>query len=512
MIRIDIKRTQLYNEFSPGVAEKHFGNKRSQFLHNIDTLYYGVFFKNDSNDNFVLDTFFTELDDLKVLVKTKDRKVKDDITYQDLVVRLGSYAMVYNYRLSEPDLFDIFISDYLPNINTPRVVVQLRSYGLWVYGVEDLIKKSYEAVLKLFESFDMKILRTVENRIDYAYHTNSIQNPYKFFSDKNLDRYLKTTLTKYYKIGDIRKSGFTLDYFALGQLKSNNIFNRNYNKVKEVIELNYKAFFFDIWHKNGLITEYDKYCFEYAYLKKSYYAIDEARLLFYLEYGNDIRSKKEIQLLLQNETTRHEDIKLLADILTPATTIILNIEFQTKRKFYYYADSQIELLSCYTELDHDPLKRLFKIIDNRQIFLDYLTSTTVAFVNEKGNYLDFWKRLRSLKLDNIHKVCNKYSRDYSTNIDLQKQLSRTLNTIATTSLYRNNIDGNFMDDISDLLCTLNDNDVIYDLAFYDKKTGVIFDNDNIIKDISEKYTDYKQKKYKAIRNRLSPQSVKNTEI
>ena len=87
---------------------------------------------------------------------------------------------VYKYCLSDPDLYDIFIIDYLPNIDTPRVLVQLRAYGLWVYGVEEMIIKSFEKVQELFMDFveDIDYYSEVEkcreNRIDYCFHTHTL--------------------------------------------------------------------------------------------------------------------------------------------------------------------------------------------------------------------------------------------------------------------------------------------------------------------------------------------------
>lgn len=522
--RPDVKRSDIYIEFDEDVRKKWFYQKEKQYLHNIDTFYYSISVKDDNKRDERLFPLFEELDALKDVVREKRSKTVPQ--YYDLNVMLGSYGMVYMYRLQEPDLFDIYFTHYLPNDATPRIVVQLRAYGLWLNGVNEMIHRSYNKVKEILSRFDLEISICKENRIDYAFHTNFILNPYKFFSDKNLDKYLYTNLSHYYKIGTIRrkkkkpnqnsnKSRFTLDYFALGQLKSNNLFNRNYNKVKEVIDLNYKSFFFQMWNDNGLISAYDKYCFEYAYQKKNYNAIHAARLKFYLEFGADPFVKREINLLFDKDY-RYTDLEKLADKITPKTTMVMNIELQTKRKFYHYADEQINLLPLKEEVEF-PLKRLFRILDNRKLFIDYITRESIAFIdkfevyydsfgNEKYKpvYRDFWKRLRSLKLECVTKDKD-FLRDYSKKQDIEKMIKRSTNNIATVGLYEGNVTSNFVEDVSDLIGHLNDNDMKdIDLCVLDRETGEIkklrevdFDSE-----FNEKYRVYKEKKNKAIKNRI----------
>lgn len=526
MIRVDTKRSPFYLELDSSQCKEFFDLKGKAYLHNIDTFYYSISLKDDSNDNTKLDELFMEIDDIKKLMR--ETNGKEESTFYGLNVKLGAYGMVYLYRLQEPDLYDIYISHYLPNKTTPRIVVQLRSYGLWLHGVDTMILMSYEKVKNILKNYECDICLTKENRIDYAFHTNIIQNPYKFFSDRNLDKYLYTTLTKYYKIGDIRRkkkspelekdSRFTLDYFALGQLKSNNLFNRNYNKVKEVIELNYKAFFFDMWYDKGLINFYDLYCFRWAYTKKNYNAIDEGRLRFYLEYGKNEVNKQRIRALLKKDY-RYAELKELADELTPFTTLIMNVEFQTKRKFYYYADEQIELLPIKNSSIEYPLKRLFKILDNRKLFLDYITSESISFIRkieegEEGKiiyYQDFWNRLRSLKIDCITKD-KEYIRKRNNELDIEKKTKDTVNSIAMCSLYKGKKDSDFIEDVSDLIGHLNDNDMKnYELVMVNKETGEIEDlvNGKYGKYLKD-YHAYKDKKNKAIKNRICDSRPKDS--
>ena len=66
---------------------------------------------------------------------------------------------------------------------------------------------------------------------------------------------------------------YEIDYLALGK-RSQKVFIRIYLKSKEVVEKGYKPWFFKVWLFNGLINRYDLYCYEYAFLKHSWKALD----------------------------------------------------------------------------------------------------------------------------------------------------------------------------------------------------------------------------------------------
>jgi hypothetical protein len=101
-------------------------------------------------------------------------------------------------------------------------------------------------------------------------------------------------------------------------------------------------------------------------------------LCFILAQGSDVAKKKKIGREIEKDLSPLE-YKTLADSLMPEVTTVLNIEFETKRRFYYYSDNFIDAhLTTKTECSYQ-LCRIFKIIDNRNLFLDYLTSKTLAF-------------------------------------------------------------------------------------------------------------------------------------
>lgn len=504
-MKADIKRTVFYNELDKDISNNYFGYSDKKFYENVDTFYYNVFIDNDDKSiSSYLEGFFNELDILKENYK-HDREVIQE--FKGLQVMLGTYGQIYSYRLSEPERYDIFMSDYLPNKGTARIVVQLRSNALWMEDFHSLVSESFQKVKELFSEYKFGFNRVLENRIDYAFHTNLIQNPTDFFSDKNLNNSLETSLSIYHKVGNVIKQKvgddnngrLTIDYLSLGQRKSNCLFFRSYNKTREVIEQNYKSFFIEFWYKNKMISFYDKYCYEYAYLKKSYNAIDTARLKFYLEYGLNPYIKSDINELFRSASSTHEDIKYLADKICPKVTLILNIEYQTKRKFYYSFGESLNILPCSIQSE---LKRLFMIYENRKIFIDYLTSKTVAFVDKKkDDYRAFWKRLRGLKLKDCNKVDGEYLRQYGSNLDFNKIKKRFINTVATTSIYNDSSKSDFVEDLSSLLGCLNDNDMQKKFTFVDED-GVLVDYIKYIDDVE--YFKYKEKRHKELKNKIRP--------
>lgn len=517
MIRIDIKRTDFYNEFTKEEQKRFFFQEAQKFLPAIDNIYYTISIKGDFSDNPKIKDLFSVISHIKDI----SQQTHEVMPFRnDLFVDFKSFK-IYKYCLSAPDLYDVFLLDYLPNSETPRILVQIRSYGLWIHGHEKMLNDSFENVKKVLAEYNCEVLKCVENRIDYCYHTNAIKEPEKIFSDRVVCNSMKTTMTRYHVTGRIvkenDKSVLLKDYFALGERKSNFVFIRFYNKVLEVIEKGYKAYFFEIWFKNGLISFYDKFCFEYAYKDRNYNHIHMAKLEFYVLYGKDNKVRLEFKSALENKSLSSKDYKALADSYMPDLTKILNCEFETKRKFYYLSDNFIEgilKVGESTKVSDTSLNRIFKIIDNRLLFLDYLTDSTLKFTKSDGNYVDWWFRLRRLKLD-CNKLDSKLIREYSNTIDLDLVKKRFINNVATNAVYLNkdksNDSGNsgFLEDITDILSNLNDNDkynII--LSCYDE-VGELSKNFN--SDLLENYQIKKAAKEKQTLNRKTFVTDKQSE-
>ena len=286
-----VQRSDIFNEFTAEEQEKYFSITEKAVSHHVDTLYYSVFLKDDdaNTTDIRINGLLEHLQEQK---RVKLNNVQEDVQFMGLSVGAFGAAVsagLYMNRLTCEENFDIFITDYIPNKDTPRIQVQLRTRSLVLDGLYGAIKKSYDALKQILDFYDLEIEEICENRIDYAFHTNCIQKPMEMFSDESLKAHLVTSYRELWKhvwITSRKEEFFDLDYIALGTRKSNNVFFRIYNKAKEVIQQNYKGFFFALWKERGLISEYDRFVYEKAYEMKSFKTgCLVGRIEWYLQFG-----------------------------------------------------------------------------------------------------------------------------------------------------------------------------------------------------------------------------------
>lgn len=488
------KRSKLFNEFSEDNQKKYFNLTQKKYIHHVDTFYYSIFIKGDYKDDkkeVSRNSISFRVDELINFLKI----AKEDLAeydgsrwfdYEKSLLLTKKNFSIYNNCISKDGFYDIFISNYLPNNSTPRIVVQLRSIGLWSIGEYELIKESYLVVKEFLSEYGLEIHKTQENRIDFCYHTNCLQNPEKFYDDDCLKNNCFTNLKIFQKVGKKNGKELEIDYLSFGRRQSNNIFFRSYNKVREVIEENYKDFFLELWYNSGMINYYDFYVYTYAYKKHSFSQIYVGMMEFYLEFGIDPNVKKYLNNLKSRKYTI-EELKQYIIKICPIPTLVINIEFQTMRKFYYTFRSALDHLPIIHECEEKQLLRLYQLLDCRKEFLNYLTDTTISFRNANMEYLDFWQRLRNVKFDKIYN--GTLSRDYSTKINRDIIVSKIKNLMATLSLYDNNFDTDINEDMSNLICVLNDND----FKINDDGTCSIIDNE---------YIEKKEKIKKALKSKL----------
>lgn len=466
----------IFTEFNTEDRTNWFDLKEKKFLHQIDTFYYSVKIKND---------FTSRSEDpscLKLRRYFKQKLTKD--TYDNYVpfycnnldvqlnIRPFCFAKFYNINLECPELFDIFIADSVPVSEdgvtsvTSEIIVQLRSALLWQYGVTKAFEYSYKAVEAVCKHFELTILEVKENRADYCWHSNYLQNPEKFF---RIDNFAKMQVSHFkratfqYEFGP--NDEYENDYIALGK-RSDKCFVRIYLKSKEVVEKGYKGWFLKEWLLNGLINRYDYYVYEKCYLQHSWYYMDKARLEFYLEYGKNENYKKDIRAILDGVTKPSaESVRDLADKLTPRITLITNVEFQTTRKM----SKSFKLIPLKDNEDKGVCSRIYDYIDNHSLITEYLTYSTLRLVDRNSDSnksrcdcCAFWKVLRSTKLIDAKKAPKelKLIRDYSRNLNSQVVKKRAMSAAVTYGLYTYGInDYSAYEDAANLLCTLNDNDI-----------------------------------------------------
>lgn len=499
MVSVQVQRCRIYQEFDGEQQHQYFGISRDKSLHHIDTLYYAVFLnevedildrqdRDDLPGN--LKQFIEHLREHKEWLKSS---LGSTVEWGNGLESVSKSFSLYEFCVSLNECFDIFISSYLPTAETPRVVVQLRSRYLVLEGVKKAVEKSFDYLKKLLSPFGLLPVKVRENRIDYAFHTNLIQNPYKFFRDEELKKHLKTNLRIYQKIGKIG-SDITVDTFNLGNRKSNNVFFRAYNKAREVIELNYKSFFFDRWLQNQLISQFDYYVYQVAYELKSYRTgILVGRMKWYVEYGTDSKLKQELLDLIEKcfvKSDNCEAIEKKVHGVIPEPTMIVNIEFQTKRKFYTTCDEYLNMFVPCSDIipqccgvdpnllvsyEADPsMFRLYTILDNAREFIDYLTGygNVVSFVKdnslsmkdflEQGEpYQNWWNRIRHTPIEYSSDSVLELYRTYDQKASIRRTKRLLEGQVARLSILKNSDtkDRSFQEDLADALCVLNDNDV-----------------------------------------------------
>ena len=442
---------------------KYFGITEKKVSHHIDTFYYSISLEGDSTEN-VNANLFVFLDSLKRLKTLKMSKPGLDLEFHGLDVSSVSFS-IYQYHLVLNECYDVFIADVIQTDETPRICIQLRSRYIITEGISEAIVKSYTRVKDLLDEFNLNIDKVQENRIDYAFHTNIIQSSKEYFSDQYLEEHVKTKLRKANKW--FNTSDFSIDTIAFGLRASNNVFVRMYNKSREVIEKNYKSFFFEKWKESGLISEYDYYVYQFAYKTRSYVTgVLAGRINWYLEFGKNEELKIELSELLKKcyvESDNSEQIEKKLKGLLPAPTLIFNIEFQTKRRFYATCNNYIKS-HVFKYKGIPELARLYKLLHLRKEFLNYLTTSTLCFVDKKGTkdevMTHWWKRIHSLKIEFTAPGLLELERDHSRVTDLKRSKQRVLSAIAQFNIInKQNLDErSFIEDCSDVLSYLNDND------------------------------------------------------
>lgn len=476
-----IKKSQIFNEFSETDQKKWFSLKQKKFISHIDTFYYTIYpDTSDWRDDKRKDCLINILSSAASLAASSDDLCVPVFTelYSGLVTCCNCCFNMYKYHFSLKDAFDVFIADFTPNKNTPPIIVQLRSNGLWLKGVKELFDESLDCISDVLSHFNISIKDVVENRVDYAIHTNYIQNPLTFFPESDLKDMQISQFHRWHKEGDFFSDIQRCDYFTLGRRKSNSVFFRIYDKTKEVIEQGYKQFFIPIWYDQGLISAFDRYVLENTFMSGSFNAKEKMRCMFYAHHGKDPVIRNKINKMISNPDTPFSEFKKVADGLVPDITVICNVEFQCKRKFFYNLHKSIPDLRCTDDYkDH-----IYSLLEQSRSIRSYLTFDIIRFVQYKNvdavsrldrPLSDWWMRLRSSKFFKLPNVqFAEYCFSYQSNLDLQRVRNNTIKALARTSSYyvlsEDNLNSlSYFEDVSDFVSSMNDNDIV---CFYRSKS------------------------------------------
>ena len=471
----------IQKEFSPKNREYWFDCKRQKFLHNVDTFYYSVKlnqdFTSDSTDSAVL-AFRKYFDNqYEVLEGTPGltRQLHYAADAEPLNILPYSYGKYYNIWLEYPEFFDIILARKVPKAPdgvgslTCEGIIQIRSFYLWLYGVEEAFRRTYKVLKGVLDYFNLSVDFVQENRVDYCWHTNYFSAPERFFT---LENFYKMRVDRYkganFHTEKVGSEGYEVDYIALGQ-RSGKCFVRIYLKSKEVIQQGYKAFFLRTWLFHGLINRYDLYVYEAAYRKASWEYITIARLEFYQEYGADQHAKEQCADAIRQytESGRVTDGMLqLADTLTPKINLIINVEYQTMRK----GTKSYCLVPIKDNSKHKETQRVYDYFNNHRLIIDYLTHDTFRLVEKdsdknksRRDYCAFWAALRRCKKVDLTAMPEelKLRREYTRKLNGERVKEQMINKAITYGIYLKGINNDGIEDDCMLpIMMLNDNDIM----------------------------------------------------
>lgn len=482
-----LNNSLITEEMDLADRDKWFSFTKSKFIHNIDTFYYSVKFKNDfridTKDDRVLRLrryFKFKYDGLGDYDETGDVYLKE--IDKRLILRPVTFSRFYNTCLSYPQYFDIFLASVVPRSLdgaesvTCEMIVQIRSYMLWMFGIHAAFENSYRFVKALAAYFGLEIDHVQENRADYCWHSNYLKDPETFFNPDNfykmrVDRFKNAT----YVTNKVGTEDYEIDYVALGK-RSDKVFVRIYQKTREVIEQNYKPWFFQIWKMNGLISDYDLYVYERCYQKRSWFYRFYARLEFYAEYGSHPSYKKMCRQITREEITIGEDDLIkLAKLLTPELNLVVNVEFQTMRRH----SKSYDLLPFRDNGHRGECKRIYDYLDNRRLIMDYLTDRVLKLVEKTGDshkyrrpLCGFWAALRRTRCIDVKMTPEELQlvRNYNRKLNSESMKRRVINAAVTLGLYVRGVnEDNPMIDAAEALLKMNDNDIEAAFRYKGKK-------------------------------------------
>ena len=477
----------LYHDMPQEEQYEWFGYTRQKFLHNIDTFYYSVKFRND----FRLKTKDTQVLKMRKFFKLQYEYLNNNEDQPELYLPdLGdhlylkpvTFSRFYTTCLTYPEYFDILFAPVVPKAAdggesvTSECVVQIRSYMLWIMGVRDAFENSYRYVKNIAKFFGLEIESVQENRIDYCWHSNYLKDPESFFSPENfykmrVDRFKNAT----YVTNKVGSEDYEIDYVALGK-RSYKVVVRSYQKTREVIEQNYKPWFLKIWEMQGLISKYDQWVYERCYQKKNWFYRFTARLEFFLEHGQDPYYLSYVREILEGRLTIEEDALIkLADKLTPKLNYVVNVEFQTMRRH----SKSYELLPIHNNTDKGETQRIYDYLDNRKLIIDYLTDKVFKMVEKTGDsnkcrrpYCGFWKALRNIRCLDMKMTADdqKLVRNYNRRLNVESMKKRVIGSAVTLGIYVRGINEDSpLQDCFEALMRMNDNDIMEANRYKQKK-------------------------------------------
>lgn len=477
--------------------EYWFSKKNKKFLQNIDTFYYTIKLADDFTSGAAADESVKKLRSCmaKYRSMTCGQKFTEVLAEFPVIYDKRCFARIYTFHLQAvgsiresgtDEMFDVFIAPEVPvsegglSSVTPEIMVQIRSKMLWELGVKLAFDKTFAYMQRFCDYFGLTIMEVNENRTDFCWHTNALKDPETYFRPDHFRQMKVTTLgkkTNFITNDNYSKKGYEVDYVSVGQRQK--CFLRFYLKTREIVETSKKNWFFYIWLFNGLISRYDLYVLEKAFVAGKWSYVDIARLEWVLEHDETVpeQTKQMIRETINTSAPKYEKIAKLAEQYAPEITSIINVEYEVRHRM----SKTFVLLD--TGRNSGVAKRVYDFFDNRVSITRYLTHYTFRLVQpceddsnkSRAEYTDFWNRLRNTKIveSPVKKNERKLVRDYSSRLNIDIRKTKTVRSLSSLSMLLNkNPETSIMQDALDMLSMLNDNDLLrihqYKNRLYDR--------------------------------------------
>lgn len=465
----------IINEQSTTFIDEYFNVDYQKVLHNVDTLAFCCFTDIPYN---TLHTMLSYLDkQLQLAVSSQEDILLDSCDYYLKPYGISRYA----YMLESKDRYDIFMSKHQSRITDVPIILKVKSCMLWMYGEKECVRMILEEFNQFLSIFGAHLLHIKLNRIDYAFHTNMIQNLDEYFKDA--DEMIVSQFrnyAKYYKsLPDLPAE---LSTFYHGNRKGKTVFMRFYDKTRETVEKGYKQFFYPIWYENGLISKYDKYVLEKSFEDRNFERHYLARLAFYNEYGTNHNLKVRCHFFLNpSNSYEFKSLYLFANQITPPLTRIINAEFEVGSKFHKSCN---DFFLTLPDLPNIPpgMQTFYKMIFHKAFILDYLTHYCYRLVDptqtirrKDRDYNALWQQIRSCP-DFSNPLDGKLLRTYQRHADLALLHKQIGQKIATVSLLQKGVNNDdILSDVADYINQLSEND-LRNLALYKTYKGRLIKN------------------------------------
>jgi hypothetical protein len=378
----------------------------TSFMAVVENIYYSLDFLELKWCDFI-DNIVKKLQE--DVVKAYD--LEDYYIYDGVKVITG--IKMYPFGFSVADKYRVYFAKSTGD-NYPVYVV-LNAQYLHLNNIFFAMAESITSVIDILEYYSG--FRFRDDMISYKLSRFDICNHNVLI---DMDKYIKPNEYFKYVVSKIRKvfpviekkgeRGQEVSYFRYG---SGDIAIRFYNKVREICEQRYKAFFFQRWLDYGLIDErtfkiYDmtyKYggdyrtSFLYAHLNYHRDLFDDLDQLAFdtMRRGDNTLSEKYEFYM---EYISSKNIKLVKEVV--------NVEYQVRSGYLR------ELKIDYYDKDGNVIKKfsnvdLFDFLSNINLIYHYLTHSTFRVVSKHSNTKrlrdattdKIWSRLQSCKVLNV---------------------------------------------------------------------------------------------------------------